>query len=162
MSGRSFAAQDDTSGNDGVAIIGYGLWQRVFGGSPGALGSTIRADGTPLTIIGIAPPGFDYPARTAVWTPTVFDRGRIPATGFMADTIARLKPGITWAQAQKAFAVEADRLSPNRRKIDKVKYPPTMIRLQDELAGPGKQASLLLMAGVVVILLMACTDRKST
>ena len=95
MSGRSFAAREDTPGNDSVAIIGYGLWQRVFGGSPTALGSTIRADGTSLTIIGIAPPGFDYPARTAVWTPTVFDRGRIPHSGFMSDTIARLKPGIT-------------------------------------------------------------------
>jgi predicted permease len=158
VSGRSFAAREDTPGNDGVAIIGYGLWQRVFGGSPAALGSTIRANGTPLTVIGIAPPGFDYPARTVVWTPTVFDPGRMPKSGFMSDTVARLKPGITWAQAHGAFAVEADRLSPNRRQVDKLKYPPTMIRLQDQLAGPVKQASLLLMAGVVLILLIACTN----
>ena len=158
MSGRSFAAREDTPGNDGVAIIGYGLSQRVFGGSPGALGSTIRANGTPLTIIGIAPPGFDYPAKSAHWTPTVFDPGRMPKSGFMSDTIARLKPGLTWAQAREAFAVEADRLSPNRRKVDKAKYPSTMIRLQDVLAGPVKQASLLLMAGVVLILLIACTN----
>jgi putative ABC transport system permease protein len=158
ISGRGFTVQEDTPGNDGVAIIGYGLWQRIFGGSPTALGSTIRANGTPLTIIGIAPPGFDYPSGTLVWTPTAFDQSRIPSSGFLSDTIARLKPGLTWAQAREAFAAEADRLSPNRRRVDKVKYPPTMIRLQDALAGPVKQASLLLMAGVVLILLIACTN----
>src|ERR1035438_5662631 len=68
MSGRSFAAREDTPGNDGVAIIGYGLSQRVFGGSPGALGSTIRANGTALTIMRLATRGWRSHHR--LWTVT--------------------------------------------------------------------------------------------
>jgi predicted permease len=156
--GRAFAPQEDTPGNDAVAVIGYGLWKQLFGGNPGVLGSTIRANGTPLTVIGVAPPGFDYPAKTAIWTPAAFAPSHIPTSGFLAETIARLKPGISWAQARGAFAAEADRLSPNRRKIDKINHPPWMSRLQDQLAGPVKSASLMLMAGVVLIFLIACTN----
>jgi putative ABC transport system permease protein len=62
--GRGFAAGEDTPGRDELAVIGYGLWQQLFGGEPRALGSTIRVDGMPLTVIGVAPPGFDYPGNT--------------------------------------------------------------------------------------------------
>ncbi len=72
--GRGFAPQEDTPGKSGVAVISYGLWQQLFAGNAAALGSTIRANGTPLTIIGVAAPDFDYPARTALWTPTAFSR----------------------------------------------------------------------------------------
>ena len=61
--GRGFAPGEDVPGRNAVAVIGYGLWQQLFGGDRRALGSTIRIDGTPLTIIGVAPPGFDYPGK---------------------------------------------------------------------------------------------------
>src|SRR5271169_124628 len=68
--GRGFAAGDDVDGTgwgspgrNAVAVIGYGLWQALFGGEAKALGSTIRVDGTPLTVVGVAPPGFDYPDK---------------------------------------------------------------------------------------------------
>ena len=69
--GRGFAPGDDVDGRgwgppgrNAVAVIGFGLWQELFAGDPRALGSTIRVDGNPLTIIGVAPPGFDYPGKT--------------------------------------------------------------------------------------------------
>lgn len=151
--GRGFAPGEDVPGRDAVAVIGYGLWQQLFGGDRRALGSTIRIDGMPLTIIGIAPPGFDYPGNAVLWKPAVFTPGN---NGW--ETIARLKPGITWPQAREAFAAEADRLWPERRQIDKVNNPPRMTGLRDELAGPAKNASLVLMACVVLILLIACTN----
>src|SRR5208282_2886238 len=72
--------------------------------------------------------------------------------------IARLRPGITWAQARAAFTAEAERI---RRQLGNSAAPvhlPEMISLQDRLAGPVKNASLMLMAGVVLILLIACTN----
>jgi putative ABC transport system permease protein len=156
--GRTFAPQEETPGNSAVAVIGYGLWQQLFAGSPAALGSTIRANGTPLTIIGIAPPGFDYPAKTVAWTPTAFSRGLIPNTDFIAGTVGRLKRGVTWAQASAAFAMDADRRAPPHSQAHNKKYPHPLTRLQDELAGPVKKASLTFMAGVVLVLLIACTN----
>ncbi|MDQ2777182.1 MAG: ABC transporter permease [Acidobacteriota bacterium] len=151
--GRFFTAAEDTPGRNGVAVIGYGLWQELFAGGKRVLGATIRVNGKPLTIVGVAPAGFDFPNRAVLWEAASLTPGN---NGW--ETIARLKPGITWPQARAAFAAEAGRSSPRRRKIDRIKYPPRLTSLQDELSGHVKKASLLLMAGVVMILLIACTN----
>ena len=158
--GRGFAPGDDVDGTgwgspgrNAVAVIGYGLWQALFGGEAKALGSTIRVDGTPLTVVGVAPPGFDYPGKAVLWKPAAFSRGN---NGW--EVVARLKPGITWAQARQAFAAETDRVWPNRTPLQKIKFPARITELRDGLAGPTKSASLVLMACVALILLIACTN----
>jgi putative ABC transport system permease protein len=158
--GRGFAPGDDVDapgwgspGRNAVAVISYGLWQQIFGGERKALGSTIRADGNALTVIGVAPPGFDYPGKAVLWKPAAFSPGN---NGW--ETIARLKPGITWPQARAAFAIEAEKLWPDRTAIQRIKYPSSISELRDELAGPARKGSLVLMACVVLILLIACTN----
>jgi len=160
MLGRGFAAGDDVDatgwglpGRNAVAVIGFGLWQELFAGDFKALGATIRIDGNPLTVIGVAPRGFDYPGNTVVWKPAAFSPGN---NGW--ETIARLKPGITWMQARAAFAIEAEQLWPNRTPLQRIRFPSTITELRDELAGPAKKGSLVLMACVVLILLIACTN----
>ena len=156
--GHSFAPEDDVDasglglpGRNAVAVIGYGLWQDLFGGDPKALGATIRVDGNPLTIIGVAPPRFDYPNKTVIWKPGAFTRGN---DGWVA--IGRLKPGISLAQAQAAFAVETERVSLDRNNSHNP--VPKMVSLRDALLGPAKDASLLLMGAVLLVLLIACTN----
>jgi predicted permease len=158
--GHAFAPGDDVDGvawgspgRNAVAVIGYGLWQALFGGDPEILGSRVRVDGVPLTIVGIAPPGFDYPGKAALWKPAAFSSGN---NGW--EVIARLKPGISWPHARLAFAAEADRLWPNRTQHQKVQFPSRITELRDQLAGPAKSASLVLMACVVLILLIACMN----
>jgi predicted permease len=158
--GRGFAAEDDVDGTawglpgpNATAVIGYGLWQRLFGGDSKVLGATIRIDGTPLTVVGVAPPGFDYPGKTVVWKPAAFSPGN---NGWA--TIARLKPGISWSQARAAFAVEAERLSPKLGGIDDSNRRPSITSLQDGLAGPVKDASLMFMGAVILVLVIACTN----
>ena len=73
--GRGFMPEEDTPGRNAIAIISYGLWQQLFAGDRRALGSTIRIDGKPLTIIGVAPPGFDYPAGTVLWKAAAYSPG---------------------------------------------------------------------------------------
>src|SRR5207244_3070509 len=126
--GRGFAPGDDVDGTgcgwpgrNAVAVIGYGLWQQLFGGDRKALGATIRIDRNPLTVIGVAPPGFDYPGDAVLWKPAAFSRGN---NGW--ETIARLKPGITLPLARQAFVAEADRLRPIRTYIQRIKYPSAM------------------------------------
>jgi predicted permease len=158
--GKGFSSEDDVDGTgwglpgrNAAAVIGYGLWQQLFGGDPKALGATIRIDGHPLTIVGVAPPGFDYPDRAVLWKPAAFSPGN---NGW--GTIARLKTGITWPQARAAFAVEAEQLSPKLQEVDHSNLRPSMTSLQDGLAGPVKSASLLLMGAVLLVLLIACTN----
>src|SRR5208283_896172 len=143
--GRGFASEDEVDGTgwglpgrNAVAVIGYGLWQQLFGGDPKTLGATIRIDGIPLTVVGVAPPGFDYPGKAVLWKPAAFSPGN---NGW--GTIARLKTGISWPQAHSAFAVEFERLSPRVQRIDNSNLRPSMTSLQDGLAGPAKSASLM-------------------
>ena len=155
--GRGFAPEDEADapgwglpGRNAVVVISYGLWQQVFGADPKALGATIRLDGNPLTVIGVAPPGFDFPRRAVVWKPAAFSPGD---NGWV--TVARLKPGVPWAPARAAFALEAKLLSPKQEGPD---LHPSMTSLQDALAGPAKKASLIFMGAVVLVLLIACTN----
>jgi putative ABC transport system permease protein len=158
--GSGFAADEEVDGTgwglpgrNAVAVIGYGLWQQLFGGDPKALGATIRIDGTPLTVVGVAPPGFDYPGKAVLWKPAAFSPGN---NGW--GSIARLKPGISWSQARAAFAVEAERLSPKLEAAGNSNLRPSITSLQDGLAGPVKNASLMFMGAVVLVLLIACTN----
>src|SRR5580704_2312594 len=151
--GRAFLPGEDSPGRNATAVIGYALWQQLFAGDQKALGATIRIDGMPLTIVGVAPRGFDYPSGTMLWQPASFSAGN---NGW--ETIARLKPGIPWLQARTAFEAEADRFYPNRKNPGYAGPFPQMTPLQDGLAGPVKNASLMLMAGVMLILLTACAN----
>ncbi len=156
--GRGFASEDDVDGTgwglpgrNAVAVIGYGLWQQLFGADPKVAGATIRVDGNPLTVIGVAPPGFDFPGRAVLWKPAAFSPGN---NGW--GTVARLKRGVPWAQARAAFAIEAKRLSPKQEGPHDLH--PSMTSLQDALAGSAKNASLMFMGAVVLVLLIACTN----
>jgi hypothetical protein len=158
--GRSFAPDDDVDGTgwglpgrNAVAVISYGLWQQLFGADPKALGATIRIDGNPLTVIGVAPPGFDFPGRASLWKPAAFSPDN---NGWR--TVARLKPGVTWPQARAAFEADANRLSSDPGRLDPSSPRPKMRSLREVLTGPVGSASLMLMAGMALILLIACTN----
>ena len=157
--GRGFTSEDDVDatgwglpGRNAVAVISYGLWQQLFGGDPRVLGAPIRLDGNHLTVIGVAPRGFDFPHKAVLWKPAAFSRGN---NGW--ETVARLKPGIAWVQARAAFAVEASRLYP-AGKGGADNLHPSITSLQDALAGPAKSASLIFMGAVLLVLLIACTN----
>jgi putative ABC transport system permease protein len=139
-------------GPNAVAVISYGLWQGLYGGDAKALGSIIRIDGVPLTVIGVAPQGFDYPEQTVIWKPAAYSEGNY---GWI--TIGRLKPGITWERARSEVVAEGYRVWPASRRAPHSK-PSTLAPLRDELAGPVKNASLVLMGCVLLVLLIACTN----
>jgi len=158
--GRGFSAGDDVDatgwglpGRNTIAVIGYGVWQELFAGDPHVLGATIRINGLPLTVIGVAPAGFDFPGRTVLWKPAAFAAGN---NGW--GTVARLKPGITWPQARAAFDVEAGRSAPKSARAENFDLRPRMTSLQDGLAGSVRGASLMFMGAVVLVLLIACTN----
>jgi predicted permease len=104
--GRTFTVNDDrTPGEHPVAVASYGYWQRRFGRDATILGQVVRISGTPITIIGVAPPGFfgeDVGVAPALWVPlTMWGQvvpGRnllqSPGTGWLR-MIGRVRPGVT-------------------------------------------------------------------
>jgi predicted permease len=103
--GRVFAAEEDRPGS-AVALIGHALWERRFGKDPAVLGRTITLDGTLHTIVGVMPPRFAFPEYAEVWTPLGLGPGA-SRDRHRLDALARLKPGISVAQAQADLSAVA-------------------------------------------------------
>ena len=156
--GRAFAPDEDLEAKDAVAVISYGLWQECFGSDPRVLGSTLRLNRAPVTVIGVAPPAFDYPQRTAVWTPTIFHQKRLPKfIAFPGNVIGRVRQELTPTQAGRMYEAEMRRLHPESLKGPDL-YRARLIPLRDSQAGPVRQASLVLLGAVVLVLLIACAN----
>lgn len=161
IAGRTFANGEDKPGENAVAVISYGLWQQLFAADPSIAARTLYIDGAPFTVIGVAPPRFDYPDKTNVWTPTVFDFEKTPRRGaFLVRTIGRLKPGLSWHNARALYEAENSRANGGLLRTYGVHNPngPRLLSLQDQLAGPVKQASLVLAGLTLLVLLTACAN----
>jgi putative ABC transport system permease protein len=105
-----------------------------------------------LTIVGIAPAGFNYPNGSVLWKAASLSPGN---QGWK--TLGRLRPGVSPQQATEALRMEDSR-EPNVSPAIRAKYPAGMMLVRDSLAGPVKSASTLLIGGVALILLLACAN----
>lgn len=91
--GRLFDRRDEVQGANPAIVISYGLWQRRFGGDSSVVGRTLNFD-TPQTIIGVAPLGFEYPARVEIWFPLELTPEVTAKRDYQPFSIvARLRPG---------------------------------------------------------------------
>ena len=109
--GRGFRAGDDRPGADPVVLIGHDLWRDRYGSAPDIVGKPIRANGTYRTVIGVMPPTFGFPIREALWIPLTIDPLATPrGQGARYQVIARLKSGVTVAQAKTQVATVAAQL----------------------------------------------------
>jgi hypothetical protein len=93
--GRVLLPEDDAAGAAPVAVIGHGLWRRAFGADPAAIGTTVELDGTTHTVVGVMPPGFEYPPGAEVWTapaPATAGFAENRSVGFL-QLVGRLAPG---------------------------------------------------------------------
>jgi len=156
--GRTFAPGEDAPGRNRVAIISHSLWQQSFGGNYGVTGALLRIDGVPFTVIGVAPPRFDYPGKTDVWVPTAYDFETTPKRGaFLFQTVARLKPDASVAKARGMFEAEVQHTAPKLLQGDALNRA-NLISLQNQLAGPVRQAAWVLAGMVFLVLLTACAN----
>ncbi len=98
--GRLLDESDQPAGNDQQAVISDALWHRRFAGAPDVLGQTVRIDGEPYTVVGVAPPGFDFPTGSELWMPLGFsDETWANRRDHFLNVVARLEPGVTVEQA---------------------------------------------------------------
>jgi putative ABC transport system permease protein len=111
--GRAFRPEEEQSGNSHVAILGYGLWHDRFNADPSEVGKQITLDGETYTVVGIMPEDFHLPlmGRANLWIPLAFtEKERSDRLNGWLNVLARLKPGVTLAQAQQAMDPIAARL----------------------------------------------------
>src|SRR5215216_2957189 len=108
LHGRVFTPQEDTPGNNHVALLSYALWQRRFGGNPNIVGQSINLDSEPTTIVGIMPADFDFPdpaeranssGHMQLWVPKGLDPQNANSYNLLA--VGRLQPGVTSEEAEK-------------------------------------------------------------
>ncbi len=175
--GRTLSPEEDTYGGPPVALIGYGLWQRRFGGDRTLVGRTITIGRDPRTIIGILPPDFDFPrgaewsaalpfaGRTEVWLPMAL-RARDDGSGWSnwesrvergLMVIGRVKPEVDRRHAQAemdAFAADAAAAYPASHKGVTL----TLVPLREQLAAHTSTSLLLLLLAVGLLLLIACVN----
>jgi putative ABC transport system permease protein len=161
--GRLFRHDEDGPGTEPVAVISHALWQRRFGGGLDAVGSVLRLDDRTFQIVGVLRPDFrflTYPADTDVWIPVGADpsEGRRFARGMRSmGVVGRLAPGVPLSQASaEVDAVAADlavaypRFNTGRRMV--------VVPLREQVVRGTRVAALVFLAGVAMILLIACAN----
>ncbi len=109
--GRGFLAQEDVPNGPAVALISHQLWQRKLSSDPGVIGSTVRLDGRVHEVIGVMPPGFEFPEWAHLWTPLAQGSGIGERDQRWLSTVGRLRPGISLEDAQVEMSGLGERLA---------------------------------------------------
>jgi len=152
--GRVFAASEEQAP---VIVLSYGFWQRQFGGQRSAVGQTLRLDSVAYTIIGVLPSSCQFPDRDVdAWVPLQPSADERRSTAFWLQAAARLKPGVSLAQAQQEMTAIATRLGAERPQDRDLGV--TLVGLRDEIAGPFRPALAMLTAAVFGVLAIACVN----
>jgi predicted permease len=169
--GRAFLPEDDVPGKTQTALISYGLWQKRFGGDPKVTGQTLTLNGKSYDIIGVLPADFSLgsevmPTVGAITQPDLLLSLPLSAERMNSqgdenyDLLARLKPGVTLAQAQSELDVVVGRLAQNYPE----NYPPSrrfsfsVKPLLEQAVGDIRPALLVLLCAVGCVLLIACAN----
>jgi putative ABC transport system permease protein len=155
--GRRFAEGEDLQGAERVVIIGHGLWLRRFGGEPGVLGATVKLDDQPHTVIGVAPPGFDYPEQTEIWRPLGWNPKQHSRSVRFFEVVARLRPGPTVTQARADIDALGRRLETDYPDSN-LGWGALVVPLHEQLVGDVRPALLVLLGAVGFVLLIACAN----
>src|SRR5260370_13153576 len=154
------SGEDERRG--GVGIFGCGLWVVRFCGRMDAIGEKILLDGDAHTIIGVMPPEFSFPQRTAqVWRPLRFAPADLAnRNNNYLGAIARRKPGVSLEQARQEMRLIAARLAMQYPKENRA-LSATVADLRDQVSAQSRMLVMALLAASVCVLLIACTNLAS-
>jgi predicted permease len=156
--GRNFSKDDEGDDGKAVALISERVWTRRFNRDPAILGRTITLDHHPYDIVGVMPPGFQFPHVAEIWTPLARDPEREPRDRRALEVIGRLAPGRTVAQAQAEMIAIAERLEQAHPDTN-TGWSARVRRLRDAWLPPVTQySSIAQQVSVAFVLLIACAN----
>jgi putative ABC transport system permease protein len=159
MLGRDFLAEEDLPGANPAVILSYEFWRRRFGEDPGVIGKQLTLNNRSFTVVGLAPPGFQFGEEADVITPIGLqaerfrERGRDPGV----NVVARLKPEVSRPQAEvelNMIAARLERQYPESNKGRRALITP----LRESVVGVVQQPLLILLGSVGLVLLIACAN----
>ena len=163
MLGRTFTRADDEPGSPDTVMITYGYWQSKFSGDRAVIGKAIDIDGKPSTIIGVLPQRFRFLDMT--------DLGILmplrPKTqrGYNYFSVARLKPGVTLAEADRDVArmlrLQVQRFPEAAQFFKETQIRPNLQPLKQYIVGDVGKVLWVLMGGIGLVLLIACANVAS-
>jgi predicted permease len=171
LMGRDFSEQDETPSGSHVVILSYSTWQDRFKSDPNMIGRVITLNDQPYTVVGVMPPGFNFPRKTDLseafqrlprqtnlWAPLVITNQELQVRGSKRyGVIARLKPGISIRQAQlnmDSIAGELEQQYPSTNTNWSIKVIP----FYEQVVGRIRPLLWLLMAAVLLVLIIACAN----
>jgi len=156
--GRGFIPEEEIQGRDNSVIFSFAFWQSHYGGDRNILGRKIMLNGNPTNVVGILPPDFHFPGWKAdLYVPMPLERGEARREGRYLSTIARLKPGVSLAQAQQDLAAVAKQLSQEWPEMDK-DWSTATVPFLDDVTENVRLPLLVLLASVGLVLLIACAN----
>ncbi len=161
--GRVFTPEEQEDGKDFVIVLGYGLWQRRFGGDPNVVGKKILFNARPYTVVGVMGPDFHPLPSTLVdpegqfYRPVAEAYDESQRSGRHLRAIARLKPGVTLENAQSEMTVIAQRLERDHPLHNKG-YGIHLVPITEDTIGLIGKALLIAFGAVVFVLLIACAN----
>ncbi|PYQ10127.1 MAG: permease [Acidobacteria bacterium] len=160
--GRDLRPEDNAPGAEKVALIGYGIWQRDFGGTADIVGKTLRINGTPATIVGVMPQGFAFPVNEQLWIPLYSEfpvRERNDPRNVNPAVVALLKPGVSLDQANAEVSTLAKHFSdayPETNKQFSTGRVEPLLKTYTPL--PLRGTLLTMLAFCVGVLLIGCVN----
>jgi predicted permease len=169
MLGRGFTDADHRIAGASTVILGWGYWQRRFGGDPNVIGQTMTNDSGSLTIVGVMPRNFRVVTiEPEVLVPQGFDRSQLVLVFFSYQTVARLKPGVSLAQADADLARltylwgGAWPMPPgyqgSARPFDSWRFQSVARPLKDSVVESVSDILWVLMATIGLVMLIACAN----
>jgi predicted permease len=158
VAGRTFTSSEDSPNGGHVVILSYGLWKSHFSANPNVVGSSIQLDDQSWMVIGVIGRDFVTDVPIDLWTPFQFDLTSSEMARHF-NVAARLKPGVTFAQANAQLALAAEEFS---RTYGSNALPPhggfRAVSLQESLIGTTRFPLMVLLGAVGFVLLIACAN----
>lgn len=162
--GRTFTEDDGKPGAARVVALSFGLWQRRFGGDPQIIGRKLILNGNETTVVGVMPADFNWHVKggsmtrkmAEMWAPWQIEESMKQRRGRFAMSVARLKPGVTFEQAQAEMNVIGGQLE---RSYDfNANWGVTVVPLRTQFTGEIRLALFVLLGAVGMVLLIACAN----
>ncbi len=155
--GRSFLPEEARAGARPVAVVSHGYWQRLLGGRSDLAATSLRIGDISYTVVGVMPQSFNFPRGAEIWVPFELSPSSESRRSHGKSVIARLSDGVTLGQARADLSAIGKQLRRDSgADIDLVDV--AALPLKEAMVGDAGQGLLVMLAAVVFLLLVACTN----
>ena len=157
--GDGFTNKDFYSHGQDAVVLSYGLWQRRFGARPDVLGTPVLLHGKPCRVAGVMPRDFAFPSSVDAWAPLTPDTA-LPENrrAHLFTVLARVKPGISFAQAQSDLRLVARQIEEQNPGVDDPGLVFTADQLHHRMTTGVRPALMILLGAVAFVLLIASVN----